>query len=89
MDPNNPLGDMFHTIASMAAARSAAASLAALQAHFFKQLEAEGVHTEVAERLVVETTKSLLEAIAGVTGAVAENADKIAVAFQALLPEEK
>lgn len=85
MDPENPLRDLFHTIASAGQARAAAAAVAATQKAHYDQLIAEGMSSEDALELTSRTSLAMFEGVAIIVQALGSNADKIGVLAEKLM----
>lgn len=81
----NPLHDLFRTVASAHSARIAAASAAGVQKAHYDQLVSEGMDPAVAIELTARTSIALFEGVSALIDAVGKNADKIAGALQVFM----
>lgn len=81
----NPLVNLFHTLASASAARAASASAAAVQVEHYKQLTAEGMDPIQALELTARTSEAIIGTVEKVVGHLAENAESIVNALEAIV----
>lgn len=82
---DDPLRNLFHTVASSSAARAAAATAASVQVEHYNQLVAEGMDPDKAIDLTARTSASLFEAVAGVVGHISANGRELAAGIEKLV----